>query len=60
MNASLSGIASEARRSARVTAVWGARHGIEGVLSGDVINLSGESEDVLRRIGRFGLFMASS
>jgi 6-phosphofructokinase 1 len=52
MNASLSGIVSEARRSARVTAVWGARHGIEGVLSGNLINLSGESEDSLRRIGR--------
>ena len=52
MNASLSGIVSEARRSARVTAVWGARHGIEGVLAGDLVNLSGESEDSLRRIGR--------
>jgi 6-phosphofructokinase 1 len=52
MNASLSGVVSEARRSARVTAVWGARHGIEGVLSGHLVNLSGESEDSLRRIGR--------
>jgi 6-phosphofructokinase 1 len=52
MNASLRGIVSEARRSARVTAVWGARHGIEGVLSGDIVNLSGESEGSLRRIGR--------
>jgi len=52
MNASLSGIVSEARRSARVTAVWGARHGIEGVPSGNVVNLSGESEESLRRIGR--------
>lgn len=52
MNASLCGIVSEARRSARVTGVWGARHGIEGVLSGHVVNLSGESEDSLRRIGR--------
>ena len=52
MNASLGGIISEARRSARVTAVWGARHGIEGVLSGELIALSAESEDSLRRIGR--------
>jgi 6-phosphofructokinase 1 len=52
MNASLNGIVSEARRSTRVTAVWGARHGIEGVLAGDLIALSGESEDVLRRIAR--------
>ena len=52
MNASLSGIVSEARRSARVTAVWGARHGIEGTLSGDLVNLSGESAESLRRIGR--------
>ena len=52
MNASLSGVVFEARRSARVTAVWGARHGIEGVLSGDLVNLSAESEDSLRRIAR--------
>jgi 6-phosphofructokinase 1 len=52
MNASLGGVVSEARRSARVTAIWGARHGIEGMLSGDLVNLSGESENSLRRIAR--------
>jgi ATP-dependent phosphofructokinase / diphosphate-dependent phosphofructokinase len=51
MNASLHGIVTEARRSGRVTAIWGARHGIEGVLAGDLINLSSEPEDSLRRIG---------
>ena len=52
MNASLWGVIAEARRSDRVTAVWGARHGIEGVLAGDIISLSAETDHALRRVGR--------
>src|SRR5437016_7684234 len=39
INASLAGVAEECRRSPRVTALYGARFGIDGLLAGDFIDL---------------------
>ena len=52
VNASLLGIVEAAKRCHSITAVWGARHGIEGVLKRDLIDLACERADMLRRIGR--------
>ena len=52
LNASLQGVVEEARRHAKITAIWGARHGIEGLLRGEILNLRAESWARWTRIGR--------
>lgn len=52
INASLRGIIEEARRHPEIKRVWGARHGIEGVLSRDLIDLASLDTDKVRRLGR--------
>ena len=52
INASLEGVVEEARRRSRITDVWGMRHGIEGVLKGDLIDLGRENPETIRRVGR--------
>jgi len=52
INASLQGVATEALRRSAVADVWGMRHGIEGLLRGDLVDLGRESRDTLRRVGR--------
>lgn len=52
INASLAGVIREARRQPGVDRVLAARHGIEGVLSGDLLDLSGISESDLDRLER--------
>lgn len=40
LNASLAGVVEEARRHRSVKTVWGARFGIEGLMRGDLVDLS--------------------
>jgi len=39
VNASLLGVVEETRRHARITQLWGARFGIDGILNQDFIDL---------------------
>ncbi len=52
INSSLRGVVETARRSRAVTHVWGMQHGIEGALSGEIIDLDGEAAKTLRAIAR--------
>ena len=52
INASLAGVVAEARRRKRITAIWGMRHGVEGILDGDVIDLGRETPRTLAHISR--------
>jgi 6-phosphofructokinase 1 len=52
INASLVGIVEEARRHDAITRVFGARFGIEGMLSGDFVDLYAQSADTLTAIAR--------
>ena len=52
INASLVGVIQTAGQYKSITGVWGARHGIEGVLNRDLIYLDCERTDTLRRMGR--------
>jgi len=52
INASLIGVVEEAARRAGSVSVWGARHGVEGILNADLIDLGKESEGTLRRVAR--------
>ena len=52
INASLLGVVEEALRSDAIDAVWGAVHGVEGILSRDLIDLGRERAATLRDIGR--------
>ena len=52
INASLRGVIEEAQRRPEIGRIWGARHGIEGVLKNDLVDLKGLSADDLRRLGR--------
>ena len=52
INQSLVGIVEEAVRSKQVKNVWGALHGIRGVLEGDLIDLGRESPEVLESVAR--------
>ncbi len=51
INASLLGVVEEARRHREIAAVWGARHGIDGILREHFADLSQQSEDTLQAIG---------
>jgi len=52
LNASLHGVIAEAQRARSVTAVLGMRHGIEGILRGDILNLSAASPQTLAALDR--------
>ncbi len=52
INASLAGVLSAAYGDSRVERVYGARKGIEGVLKGDLLDLSGLSENELECLSR--------
>lgn len=52
INASLAGVLSVARADPRVGRVYGARHGIEGVLSGDLIHLTDLTGDDIELLAR--------
>ena len=52
INASLLGVVQEAARRKEITGVWGARHGVEGILNGDIVDLGRENTATLRGIGR--------
>jgi 6-phosphofructokinase 1 len=50
INQSLVGVVLEARRHARVTHVYGARHGVRGVYREDLLDLSGETSANLEAV----------
>jgi 6-phosphofructokinase 1 len=52
INASLAGVIGEARRSGDVDRILAARHGIEGLLRGEVIDLTGLGDADLERLAR--------
>ncbi len=52
LNASLAGVVDECRDSADVTALYGARFGIEGVLARDFVDLSRQDPARIAAIGR--------
>ena len=52
INASLLGVVEEARRHAGIDGLWGARHGIDGILRGHFIDLYGLSAETLQAVGR--------
>ena len=52
INASLAGVADECRRRPEVTALYGARFGIDGVLAGDFIDLSALDKARIAAVGR--------
>jgi 6-phosphofructokinase 1 len=52
MNASLAGVLRFARREPTIHRVYGARHGILGVLNNDLVDLSGLTEPELDRLAR--------
>jgi 6-phosphofructokinase 1 len=52
INASLSGVIAEAQRQGAIRRVWGARHGIEGVLASDFADLGRLKSEEVRRLGR--------
>ncbi|HLE77874.1 MAG TPA: 6-phosphofructokinase [bacterium] len=52
INASLAGVIQEAHRHAAVTGIYGMRHGIEGLLAGDLIDLGAEPPDAVELLKR--------
>ncbi|HEV2445886.1 MAG TPA: diphosphate--fructose-6-phosphate 1-phosphotransferase, partial [Candidatus Sulfopaludibacter sp.] len=52
INASLLGVVEEARRHGAIAEVWGARHGIDGILRREFVDLFRQSEDTLQAVGR--------
>ena len=52
MNRSLRGVAEEALSSRAFASVYGARHGVEGLASGDLVDLGGRSDRMWTRIAR--------
>ena len=51
INQSLAGVVLEARKFGQIEKVYGARHGIRGVINEDFIDLSGESAATLDGVG---------
>src|SRR3990170_444 len=47
INASLAGVIQEAHRQAAVTGIYGMRHGIEGLLAGNLVDLGAEPPDTV-------------
>lgn len=52
INASLAGVIEEARRHTEITALYGARHGIVGVLQESFLDLTEQDPDVVAAVGR--------
>jgi ATP-dependent phosphofructokinase / diphosphate-dependent phosphofructokinase len=52
INASLQGVVGECRRHADITALYGARFGIEGVLAGDFVDLLRQEPARIAAVGR--------
>jgi 6-phosphofructokinase 1 len=52
INASLFGTVEEARLHPAISTLWGARFGIDGILSEDFIDLFSQPADLLRRVAR--------
>jgi 6-phosphofructokinase len=52
INASLAGVIEERRRHAEITALYGARHGILGVLNDDFLDLDRQDADVVDVLAR--------
>jgi 6-phosphofructokinase 1 len=52
INQSLVGAVLEAKRHAEIKGIYGARHGIKGILNEDFINLKRESERTLQAVAR--------
>jgi ATP-dependent phosphofructokinase / diphosphate-dependent phosphofructokinase len=52
INQSLVGFIEAAVKAEAITHVLGARHGVQGMMSGDLIDLGAESRDTLERIAR--------
>jgi len=52
INASLAGVIEERARHSEITALYGARHGIQGVLAEDFIDLDREDPDLVELIAR--------
>lgn len=50
INASLAGVIEEAVKSAAITDIWGARHGVEGILRKDFVDLSRRQPSLIRKI----------
>ncbi len=51
INQSVVGVVLEARKYAEVTAIYGAMHGVSGILAEDFIDLTRETEKNLERVG---------
>lgn len=51
INASLAGVIEERRRHEEITALYGARHGIQGVLAEDFLDLDREDPNLIEVIG---------
>ena len=52
INQSLAGVVLEARRYAQVTHVYGARHGVRGIVDEDFVDLTLETTQQLERVAR--------
>lgn len=52
INQSLVGVVEEARRHDCFTRVLGARHGVKGMMTGDLVDLGRESAETLERVAR--------
>ncbi len=52
INASLAGVIEERRRHPEITALYGARHGIQGVLTEDLLDLDREDPNLIELIAR--------
>jgi 6-phosphofructokinase 1 len=52
INASLAGVIEERRRCPEITALYGARHGIVGVLADDFLDLDQQDAELVARIAR--------
>ena len=50
INSSLRGVVEAGLKSKSITGIWGSRHGIEGVLEGDLIDLTRETPETIRAI----------
>ncbi|HEX5166878.1 MAG TPA: 6-phosphofructokinase, partial [Thermomicrobiales bacterium] len=52
INASLAGVIEAARGSTEIGGILGARRGVEGILTGDFVDLSELDDDRLERLRR--------
>jgi 6-phosphofructokinase 1 len=52
INQSLAGVVLEARRFGAIESVYGARHGVRGIVNEDFVDLSGETADNLGRVAQ--------